>query len=339
MNSYSKISDKEAKVSIIVPSYNSKNLILRTLNSVKNQTYTNLECIIVDDHSSDQTISVVKEFIKNDTRFSVFLRKSSKKGANSCRNEGLNYSTGKFVIFLDADDTLSANCIRERSKKMLRNTKLDMGIFNTVIVRKRHMLFTRYSFNPLKGFLSGSYPWQTMSPIWRRDFLVSIKGFDENFPRLQDVELHARALLNKDFKYRYFPFTKVDSFYIIENNNESVSQNKKERQISGFILYLEKMLVLIKTKKHKQFLKKMFYLLLLEISDVTIQTNIQNKVNEIERNLCFNFFEKKRIELFKHISKRNVFRQKHLFEILFINTSRIKDYLNRLLFTLIHRFI
>jgi len=319
MNLSNKILDIETKVSIIIPSYNSQNTILTTLNSIKNQTYNDYECIIVDDHSEDHTIKVVEDFINIDARFSVCARQSAKKGANICRNEGLNISTGMFVIFLDTDDFLAPHCLEIRVKKMLENPKLDLGA--------------------LKGFLSGSYPWQTMSPIWKRSFLVSIKGFDESFPRLQDVELHARALLCDSFNYQYFPFTKVDSFYVIHSQTEQATEEKKTRQIAGFITYIEKMLTIIKTDRHRKFLKKIYYLLIYEISTTSVDVNTQTQIGKLEKQLHLNSLELKKIQLFKYLSNKRVLKNKYLFEMIFLNSSRIKDYLNRLVFSIVHRFI
>ena len=78
-----------SKVSIIIPVYNRESLILETLNSIQQQIYKDWECIIIDDHSTDNTLSLVKEFCNEDARFSYYLRPEKKpKGANSCRNYG-----------------------------------------------------------------------------------------------------------------------------------------------------------------------------------------------------------------------------------------------------------
>lgn len=69
-------------ISIIVPTYNKANLLSETLNSVKNQTYTQWECIVVDDGSTENNVKVENEFSKNDSRFSVYERKDFTK--NKC---------------------------------------------------------------------------------------------------------------------------------------------------------------------------------------------------------------------------------------------------------------
>ena len=82
-------------VSIIIPNYNRADLIVETLNSIIAQTYTNWECIVVDDGSTDDSIKVIDEYSKLDPRIYLYIRPNHKrKGANSCRNYGLEMSRG-----------------------------------------------------------------------------------------------------------------------------------------------------------------------------------------------------------------------------------------------------
>jgi glycosyltransferase involved in cell wall biosynthesis len=90
-------------VSIITPAYNSEKFIAQTIQSVQNQTYQNWEMIIVDDASSDQTISIITDFTKYDSRIQFFkLDKNS--GTGVARNIALSKSKGRYISFLDADD-------------------------------------------------------------------------------------------------------------------------------------------------------------------------------------------------------------------------------------------
>jgi glycosyltransferase involved in cell wall biosynthesis len=99
----------EALVSIIVPAYNAVYSIERCLKSVLNQTYANLEVIVVDDGSLDDTLSVVKKIQKTDKRLITFSKKNG--GVSSARNYGLSMATGKFVMFCDSDDWIEPDMI------------------------------------------------------------------------------------------------------------------------------------------------------------------------------------------------------------------------------------
>ena len=92
-------------VSIIIPTYNRANLIGETLNSIKAQTYTNWECIVVDDGSTDQSDRVLEIYCKKDHRFQFYNRPEKRpKGANACRNYGFKKSKGVYILFFDSDD-------------------------------------------------------------------------------------------------------------------------------------------------------------------------------------------------------------------------------------------
>ncbi len=104
-------------VSIIIPSYNREHLIGETLDSVLGQTYTNWECIVVDDGSSDNTEEIINSYCNKDGRIKFYHRpKSRKNGASSCRNYGLKKSRGELIQFLDSDDLLSKNKLGEQLK-------------------------------------------------------------------------------------------------------------------------------------------------------------------------------------------------------------------------------
>ncbi|WP_299395091.1 glycosyltransferase [uncultured Gelidibacter sp.] len=92
-------------VSIIIPTYNRSAYIADALTSIRDQTYKNWECIVVDDGSSDNTGEIVKRFVDKDARFKYYKRRDDfPKGANGSRNFGLSKSIGSFIAFCDDDD-------------------------------------------------------------------------------------------------------------------------------------------------------------------------------------------------------------------------------------------
>ncbi|ULC59751.1 glycosyltransferase family 2 protein [Flaviramulus sp. BrNp1-15] len=318
------------EISIVIPCFNAAGTIIKTINSLMAQTYKKFECIIIDDHSVDSTMTIVNEFISNDYRFSIMLRNTKNKGGSVCRNQGLKASTGKYIMFLDADDFVSPNCLEDRINNMKENPALDFGVFNTAIIGKRTMLLTRYSKDPLRDFLIGCYPWQTMSPLWKRSFLLKINGFNEIFPRLQDVEIHTRALLFNGVVYKYFPLSKTDSFYNFSRSKE-VNIDKIKKQITGYILYLEQTLMMIKDEKYKKYLKRTYYLLISILDEIPSDSNLQLRIIKIEKNLELSNIEKIKIDLFKSLNKHKIFNKHIIFELLFFNFNRILNYLSKIL--------
>jgi teichuronic acid biosynthesis glycosyltransferase TuaG len=89
------------KVSVIIPMYNSSKYIKECVQSVLNQTYKNIELIIVDDMSSDNSVEIVEQF--KDDRIKL-IKLSKNVGAALARNKGIDNATGEYICFLDSDD-------------------------------------------------------------------------------------------------------------------------------------------------------------------------------------------------------------------------------------------
>lgn len=97
------------KVSIIVPVYNVEKYIKECINAIRIQSYTNFECIVIDDGSTDQSVRICEALIKDDNRFVVLHQKNS--GLASARNRGLDYATGDYIFFVDSDDYIGSHVI------------------------------------------------------------------------------------------------------------------------------------------------------------------------------------------------------------------------------------
>lgn len=94
---------KEAIVSIIMPAYNCEKYVVEAINSVLAQTYKNWELLVLDDGSKDNTLQVIKEFSKKDSRIKA-LPNGKNMGVSATRNRGIELATGEWIAFLDSDD-------------------------------------------------------------------------------------------------------------------------------------------------------------------------------------------------------------------------------------------
>lgn len=102
---------KSKKISIIVPIYNAQKYLKKCINSLINQSYKNLEIILIDDESTDNSPKICDEYSKKDKRIKVIHKLNG--GVSSSRNEGLKNTTGDYILFVDADDYIEPNCIEE----------------------------------------------------------------------------------------------------------------------------------------------------------------------------------------------------------------------------------
>lgn len=96
-------------VSIIVPVYNVEKFIFKTVNSILNQDYKNIEIILVDDGSPDNSARIIDELAKKDNRIVCVHKENG--GVSSARNAGLKIATGEYVTFIDGDDWVEPNYV------------------------------------------------------------------------------------------------------------------------------------------------------------------------------------------------------------------------------------
>ncbi|RMB57423.1 glycosyltransferase family 2 protein [Dokdonia sinensis] len=245
-------------VSIVMPVYNREKIIQKTLDSVIAQTFQNWECIIVDDGSTDQTVSLLKEIASQDSRFQIFQRDDSKlKGAPSCRNIGIENAVGDFIIFLDSDDTLEVDCLKSRVSYFEKNEQdtflvFPMGISTGDNIIKKEI---RTDTTFLQDFLSYKLPWSIMSPIWKSEFVKSLKGFKEGYPRLNDPELMIRALLTPGVSYKVFNEVPYDTVYYPSVSNWVMMIDKYYDSLQLFIPDISNELTRRRKTDLKKFLK------------------------------------------------------------------------------------
>ena len=103
------------KVSVIVPVYNSEKTLLNCINSILNQTYKNVEIIIINDGSKDNSEKICNELAKKHSNIVYVNQKNS--GVSCARNVGIKKSSGELILFVDSDDTIDENMIEELTKK------------------------------------------------------------------------------------------------------------------------------------------------------------------------------------------------------------------------------
>jgi len=215
-------------VSIIIPTYNRVDLIRETLDSIIAQTYTNWECIVVDDGSTDSTDEVLAEYVKKDSRFQYRHRpKDRLKGANACRNYGFEMSKGEYVQFFDSDDQLDCNILKSCINVYKSNTKLDFIFFNylvyenllsNIIIRQNN-----HSNNPFHDYFSGNINLATGAVVWKHESIAKM-CFDNNLKKSQELNF----IFNL---YKKYDSQSLNGFYLNENG---YYLRKHDNSIVGF---------------------------------------------------------------------------------------------------------
>ena len=188
-------------ISIIIPTYNRAHLIGETLDSIRSQTYSNWECIVVDDGSTDTTAEVMREYVKKDSRFQYHQRPENKlKGPNSCRNYGFELSKGEYVKWFDSDDVMLPTLLEKQILPFVDNVemsvcKLSYFDFEKRISIRENMIFSN---NLIEDYLIGNVTFYISGPLWQRIFLEKQKQlFDESLTNLDDWDFNLRMLYQK----------------------------------------------------------------------------------------------------------------------------------------------
>lgn len=120
MDSKTKTFEVETLVSIITPSYNSEKTLMETFESIKNQTFSNWEWLIIDDHSKDSSFNMAKKFALSDKRV-IALQTEVNSGAAAARNLGIEQAKGRYIAFLDSDDMWKPTKLEDQIKYMIEN--------------------------------------------------------------------------------------------------------------------------------------------------------------------------------------------------------------------------
>lgn len=103
------IKEKTIMVSVIVPIYNVEEYLEECLESIRNQTYTNIEVILVNDGSTDGSIEICERFCQQDNRFKLVTQEN--QGLSAARNRGVKESIGEYIMFVDSDDVVKENIV------------------------------------------------------------------------------------------------------------------------------------------------------------------------------------------------------------------------------------
>ena len=199
------------KVSIIIPVFNSENLLKDCLKSVKNQTLNDIEIICVDDGSTDSSSEILDDFSKKDSRFKIFHQKNH--GAGFSRNVALKKVTGEFILFLDSDDWIEKDTCEKLYYHAI-NLNSDVVLFDAVrhlpnnqsidlihfLGNERNKDFSLLSFDYkfIKDKVLNAY----FGVIWSKFYKTSlIKDNDIKFSSYKiynDVGFHFKSILSAD---------------------------------------------------------------------------------------------------------------------------------------------
>jgi len=218
-------------VSIIMPSYNCKEYISYSIESVREQTYTDWELLIVDDHSTDGTVDLLKEWEKADGRIRIFYQ-TVNEGAAVARNIALAHARGRYIAFLDSDDRWKKDKLEAQLAYMMDN--------------KYAFTFTAYEWIDQKGEYLNKYIRAPMRVDYQTMLKNTIVGCltvlidrdqvgDFRMPNIRTRQDLATWLMILKRGFRAFGLNEILAEYRV--GNESISKNKWKAAKNNWHVY------------------------------------------------------------------------------------------------------
>lgn len=207
-------------ISVVVPVFNGAKTIQETIESVQKQTLSDLEIIVVDDGSQDETLAILGAIA--DPRLKVIPGVHA--GANAARNRGLYASCGEYVSFLDADDLWTPNKLEAQLQALRSHPEASLAYSWTDRIDEQGNYLRRgghlsVNGNALAELLITNFVENGSNPLILRQAAIEVGGFDENLTACQDWDMWLRLAA----RYEFAAVSEVQIFYRLSTN--SISAN------------------------------------------------------------------------------------------------------------------
>jgi len=224
-------------VSVLIPVYNHERYIVECLNSVKTQTYNNIELIIINDGSIDGSDSEIKKWILVNSKFNVKYFIQNNIGITKTLNKMISISKGKYITICASDDVLTEDSIDSRINFLKKNSKFDACIGDAEVIGSNSEFVCK---SAMKNLYQASYKklendivtelvlnWSVVGPTFlaKKELFKKIGTYDESL-LVEDREFYLRLLSNHMLIF----IPKTIAKYRIHNNNSS-RKNKKSKWV------------------------------------------------------------------------------------------------------------
>ncbi len=183
-------------VSIVIPCYNVEDYVEKAIESALGQTYTDIEIILVDNNSRDNTALILKKYTSGYPDKIIHLNEN-RQGAPYARNTGLIKASGQWIQFLDADDYLASNKIEHQINLVKVNQSVDVicGAFNYQYINNKNKIFHPYNNQDIISALFNLKLGTTSANLWKTETLKENNGWDIHSPCHQEYELMSRLIM------------------------------------------------------------------------------------------------------------------------------------------------
>lgn len=254
------------ELSIVMPIFNRPKELRVMLDSIRANTFQNWELLAVDDGSEQETLSILELYANQDERIHFIKREREPKGAQTCRNIGMEMSKGKYIVFFDSDDYIAPYCLEQRIMGINTRPDLDFIVFPSGIFRNNcfHPIPNKKSFgypiykDDIASFCARVLPFVVCNNIYRTQSLRNQGlSWDEKLLSLQDGDFNLQSLLaGLHYDYAQNP---PDYGYRIAGNDGSISKRiTSTAHINSHLYFIEKNYQTVQNKNGNKYNKALF---------------------------------------------------------------------------------
>ncbi len=218
-----------ALISVVIPVYNGERTIAETLESVLNQTYRNLEIIIIDDGSTDDSLNIISQY--DDSRIQVFSYPNS--GVSKSRNRGITLAQGQYISFIDADDLWTREKLIKQIEVLQNTPSAKVAYSWTDFIDEEGNKIDRdermtYGGDVYPQILIADFLQSGSNALIYKDALTTVEGFNESLSGPADWDLFIRLAA----QYQFVAVSHVGILYRIGQQNSMSSKLSKMEQDS-----------------------------------------------------------------------------------------------------------
>jgi glycosyltransferase involved in cell wall biosynthesis len=211
------------RVSAVIPCYNAGRFISAMIECFLRQTLAAWELIIVDDGSTDDSLTIVRDYQNNDARIKLWRRDRGPKGPQVCRNIGISQCKGAYVVIFDADDLISDTCLEKRVAFMDAHPEIDYATFPAKTFTDGKVLPTYddgggvlygvgdETVDVLSRLLTTKYPFTVWTNMYRREAITEIR-YIEIFGGYEDFDFMVSGALS-GLVHRFSDSREIDYYY------------------------------------------------------------------------------------------------------------------------------
>lgn len=236
-------------LSIIMPVFNHRDDVATMIDSIRANNFQSWELLAIDDGSEEDTLQLLEQYAEADRRIRVVRRDRLPKGAQTCRNIGMERAKGEYIVFFDSDDYIAPYCLRQRVEAMSHNVEFDFMVFPSGLYENGKLLCVASPYvygykifdDDMEQFAKRQLPFIVWNNIYRT---ASLRKFgvkwDEQLLSLQDADFNVSSLVS-GMRYAYATGAKADYGYRIASVSSVSKHIRGDKHIMSHLYAVKKM--------------------------------------------------------------------------------------------------